>query len=157
MNKTLKRLMALSIAGVMSLGCLTACGKTAGTESDTDSASSGSGGELVIGGIGPLTGGAATYGNAVKNAAELAVKEINEAGGVNGMTLKLNFQDDEHNAQKAINAYNVLKDANMKILMGTVTSAPCIAVAELTEEDNIFQITPSGSAVDSISGKNAFR
>lgn len=161
MNKTLKRLMALSIAGVMSLGCLTACGKTAGTESDTDSASSGgaqtSGGELVIGGIGPLTGGAATYGNAVKNAAELAVKEINEAGGVNGMTLKLNFQDDEHNAQKSINAYNVLKDANMKILMGTVTSAPCIAVAELTEEDNIFQITPSGSAVDSISGKNAFR
>ena len=110
-----------------------------------------------IGGIGPTTGGAAVYGQAVKNAAELAVDEINAAGGVNGVQLEFQFQDDEHDAEKAVNAYNALKDWGMQILMGTVTSAPCIAVVEKSQADNMFQLTPSGSAVESIAYDNAFR
>jgi len=87
----------------------------------------------------------------------LAVDEVNAAGGVNGMTLKLNFQDDAHDPEKAVNAYNTLMDAGMKVLLGTVTSKPCIAVGEESKKDGILQVTPSGSAVDCIKYDNAFR
>ena len=113
--------------------------------------------EFVIGGIGPTTGAAATYGEAVKNGAELAVKEINEAGGINGVQVRFEWQDDEHDAEKSVNAYNTLKDKGMQMLMGTVTSGPCTAVVAKTAEDNMFQLTPSGSAVESIKGDHAFR
>ncbi len=142
-----KKILALGLAACMTVPFITGCGNK-NTDSDT----------IVIGGIGPITGGAAVYGIAVKNGAQLAVNEINEAGGVNGIKLVLDFQDDEHDAEKAVNAYNTLKDKNMKALVGTVTSAPCIAVGAETAKDNIFQITPSGSAIDCVtSGDNAFR
>lgn len=142
-----KKILALGLAACMTVPFITGCGNK-NTDSDT----------IVIGGIGPITGGAAVYGIAVKNGAQLAVNEINEAGGVNGIKLVLDFQDDEHDAEKAVNAYNTLKDKNMKALVGTVTSAPCIAVGAETAKDNIFQITPSGSAIDCITaGDNAFR
>ena len=109
-----------------------------------------------IGAIGPMTGAAAVYGNAVMNAAQIAVDEINEAGGVNGVQLEFNPQDDEHDAEKSVNAYNALKDWGMQMLLGSVTSTPCIAVE--AENDNMFLLTPSGSAVDCITaGDNAFR
>ena len=104
-----------------------------------------------------MTGAAAIYGQAVKNGAQLAVDEINAAGGVNGATLELNFQDDEHDAEKAVNAYNTLKDWGMQMLLGTVTSTPCIAVSEKAKDDNMFLLTPSGSAVDCVKYDNAFR
>lgn len=111
-----------------------------------------------IGGIGPMTGAAAVYGNAVMNAAQMAVDEINEAGGVNGAQLEFNAQDDEHDAEKSVNAYNTLKDWGMQMLLGSVTSAPCIAVEAEAVNDNMFLLTPSGSAVDCITaGDNAFR
>lgn len=128
-----------------------AADNTEGGEGATDGAS------FKIGGIGPVTGAAAVYGQAVKNAAQLAVDEINAAGGVNGATIEFNFQDDEHDAEKAVNAYNTLKDWNMQMLLGTVTSTPCTAVVEKSHEDNLFQLTPSGSAVESIQYDNAFR
>ena len=110
-----------------------------------------------IGGIGPISGGAAVYGQAVKNAAEIAVEEINEAGGIGGAQVEFNFQDDEHDAEKSVSAYKTLKDWGMQILMGTVTSTPCIAVSQVAAEDNLFLLTPSGSAVESIAPENAFR
>ncbi|MBQ2752760.1 MAG: ABC transporter substrate-binding protein [Firmicutes bacterium] len=113
--------------------------------------------KLVIGGIGPITGAAATYGTAVMNSAQIAVDEINAAGGINGMEIEFIFQDDEHDAEKSVNAYNSLKDDGMQVLMGTVTSTPCIAVAEVAAQDNMFLLTPSGSAVDCIAYDNAFR
>ena len=115
------------------------------------------GGTFKIGGIGPVTGAAAVYGQAVKNAAQLAVDEINAAGGINGAQIEFNFQDDEHDAEKAVNAYNTLKDWDMQMLLGTVTSTPCTAVVEKTHEDNMFHLTPSVSAVESIQYDNAFR
>lgn len=135
-------------------------GGNSSANADNNSSAGGStvtGGTLKIGGIGPVTGGAAVYGIAVKNAAELAVKEINEAGGINGMTVEFKFEDDVHDAEKSVNAYNTLKDWGMQILMGTVTSTPCQAVVEETHNDNMFQLTPSGSAVESIKYDNAFR
>lgn len=110
-----------------------------------------------IGSIGPMTGAAAAYGTAVMNAAQIAVDEINEAGGINGAQVEFNPQDDEHDAEKAVNAYNSLKDWGMQMLLGTVTSAPCVAVEAEAVNDNMFLLTPSATAIESISGENAFR
>lgn len=130
----------------------------AGCKESGNAAGSGSDDALVIGMIGPLTGGAASYGIAVKNGAQLAVDEINANGGVNGMKLELKSQDDEHDAEKSVNAYNSLKDDGMKALVGTVTSAPCEAVSKVAAEDNMFLITPSGSSINCITaGDNCFR
>lgn len=183
----MKKLLSVVLVLAMSMTFLTGCGNTdtetnndaVDTETTDDAAddateddseetaddaadeetgdAAGSEGTLKIGGIGPTTGDAAVYGLAVKNAAQLAVDEINAAGGVNGMMLELNFQDDESDAEKAVNAYNTLKDWNMQVLVGTVTSTPCIAVAEKSAADNIFQLTPSGSAVECIANDNTFR
>lgn len=149
-----KRLVSFGMA-VMMAASLTACGGSGKTADQKEGAAAGN--VLKIGGIGPLTGGAAVYGIAVKNGAELAVKEINEAGGIGGMQVVFKFEDDEHDAEKSVNAYNTLKDWGMQMLMGTVTSTPGIAVVQKTYEDNMFQLTPSGSAVDCIQYDNAFR
>lgn len=144
--KNIKKVISLALTAVLAASMLTGCG---GNKADSDT--------FRIGGIGPTTGGAAIYGTAVMNAAQLAVDEINAAGGVNGYQLALNFQDDEHDAEKSVNAYNTLRDWGAQIILGSVTSAPCIAVAEKTQADNVFQITPSGTAVDCVKYDNAFR
>lgn len=155
--KRWKSVLAVAAAAAMVVSSFAGCGsKPKETEAQGTEGSSASQ-AFKIGGIGPTTGGAAVYGQAVKNAAELAVDEINAAGGVNGVPFEFQFQDDEHDAEKAVNAYNALKDWGMQILMGTVTSAPCIAVVEKSQADNMFQLTPSGSAVESIAYDNAFR
>ena len=104
-----------------------------------------------------MTGGAALYGLAVQRGAQIAVDEINAAGGINGTQIEFNFQDDEADAEKSVNAYNSLKDWGMQMLMGTVTSTPCVSVAAKTAEDNMFQLTPSGSSVECVQNDNAFR
>lgn len=144
--KKFNKLVSLALASAMAMS-LVACGGSSSGSSDT----------FKIGGIGPITGGAAIYGLAVQNAAQLAVDEINAAGGVNGYKFELNFQDDEHDAEKALNAYNVVKDWGAHVLVGCVTSAPCIAVTEKTKADNMFQLTPSGTAVECTQYDNCFR
>lgn len=99
-----------------------------------------------IGGIGPLTGAAAIYGNSALNAVQMAVDEVNAAGGINGYQVEFNAQDDEHDAEKSVNAYNTLKDWGMQMLVGTVTTTPCIAVAYECANDNLFALTPSASS-----------
>ena len=106
--------------------------------------------------IGPLTGNYETYGRHQRQAIELAVEQINEAGGINGYQVEVKFQDDEHDPEKSVNAYNTLKDWGMQILEGTVTSKPCQAVAAETLNDNMFQLTPSGSSPACVTGDNAF-
>ena len=170
-----KRYLSLGLAAVMAFS-LTACGGSGSSSSesaadsgdtaaeaagDTEAAEEGEaaadGATFKIGAIGPSTGAAAAYGIAVQNGADLAIKEINEAGGINGYQVEYNFQDDENDTEKAVSAYNTLKDWGMQMLVGTTTSNPCIAVVAETAIDNMFQITPSGSAVESISEPNAFR
>ncbi len=136
----MKKFVSAALAAVMSLSCalaFTGCGSTASAD------------KLSIGGIGPTTGDAAIYGNAVKYGAEIAIEEINALGG---LQLELNFQDDANDAEKSVNAYNNLKDWGMQVLMGTVTSTPCAVVAAEANVDRIFAITPSGSSTDIIGG-----
>ena len=157
-----KRFLSLGLAMAMAAS-LTACGSSSSTtETPTAAAAAGestaaSGEVFKIGGIGPVTGAAAVYGLAVKNGAQIAVDEINADGGINGYQIDFQFQDDEHDAEKSVNAYNTLKDWGMQMLMGTVTSAPCVAVADKTMADNMFQITPSGSSVECAQNPNVFR
>lgn len=165
----MKKLVSLLMVAALSASMLTGCGSSndaagssdATTDAATDATAEGTenaaGGTLKIGSIGPLTGSAAVYGTAVANAAQLAVDEVNAAGGVNGMQLELNFQDDECDAEKSVNAYNTLKDWGMQMLVGAVTSGCSIAVSEYSKDDNMFQLTPSGSAVECVQYDNAFR
>ncbi len=125
-------------------------------ESNSNSASEE--GVIKIGSIGPLTGDNAVYGTAVKYGAELAVKEINEAGGINGCKVEFRMEDDVSDAEKAVNAYGVLKDWGMQMLAGTVTSKPCQAVSTYAAEDNMFLLTPSGTSVECLqAGDTLFR
>ena len=156
--KNFKKVLALGLAAVMMLATV-ACGASdapaAGSEAGKNETAKN--GTWNIGGIGPTTGGAAVYGLAVQNGAQIAVDEINAAGGINGAMVEFKFEDDEHNPEKSVNAYNTIKDWGMELLLGTVTSDPSIAVAEETAADNMFQITPSGSAEDCILNENVFR
>lgn len=131
--------------------------ESAAPEADASDNTASASGTFKIGSIGPITGSAAVYGSAVQNAAQLAVDEINAAGGINGVQIEFKFEDDECDAEKSVNAYNTLKDWGMQMLMGTVTSGCSVAVAEKTAEDNMFQLTPSGSSVDCVKYDNAFR
>lgn len=159
----MKKFLSLLLASAMTMSLLVGCAGSSNADSNaakaTDSnAAKATGETFKIGGIGPITGGAAIYGAAVKNGAELAINEINEAGGINGYQIEYNFQDDEADNEKSVNAYNSLKDWGMNMLVGSVTSGCCIAVAAESANDNMFQVTPSGSSVDCINGnENVFQ
>ena len=116
------------------------------------SASAFADGAFKIGTSGPLTGGAAIYGMAVVNAAQIAVDEINAEGGIQ---FEYQAQDDEADSgDKAINAYNTLLDWGMQVMVGTVTSGSGITVSAQANEDRLFMLTPSGSSVDMIDGRD---
>ena len=163
-GNTMKKFVSAALAASMVLS-LAACGSTATASSTTSEAASTAtteGGEAAVGtpiklgGIGPTTGGAAVYGNAVKNAEELAVKEINEAAGET--VFEWQFQDDEHDAEKSVNAYNTLKDWGVQALVGPTTTTPTLAVAAEAANDNLFVLTPSASAQAVIeTGDNVFQ
>ena len=159
MKKFTSVLLAVAMVATMLVGCgAKETAETPATETTTEAATETADAvAFKIGGSGPTTGGAAIYGLAVQRGAQIAVDEINAAGGINGYQIAYNFADDEHDAEKAVNAYNTLKDWGMQMFMGTTTSGPCVAVVENTNADNMFQITPSGTAVDCIKYPNAFR
>lgn len=131
----MKRVVALVLAVLMCMGCLAGCG-AAGTGTGSKNKA------IKIGGTAPLTGGAAVYGNAAKRGAEIAVEEINALGG---LQFELNYADDAHDAEKAVNAYNSVKDWGMQISLGSVTSGPGLATSVKNFEDEIFALTPSAS------------
>ncbi len=148
----MKKALSLFLAAAMCAGMLAGCGGGA----DTNDASNGDSGESTaaafkIGGTGPLTGDAAIYGNAVKNGAQLAVDEINAEGGVQ---FELKMEDDENDPEKAVSAYNALKDWGVQLSLGSVTSKPAEATATENFADRIFALTPSASAPAVTEGKD---
>lgn len=137
--KKFAKIISLVMIAAMLIVCVAGCG---GNNGEDDA--------VKIGAIGPLTGGAAIYGQAVKNGAEIAIEEINALGDIK---FAFQMQDDENDAEKAVNAYNKLKDWNMQISLGCVTTQPCIAVSTEVDADKIFALTPSASSVDVIGGQ----
>ena len=143
------RVLSMVLAAALLTVPLAGCGNTPG----------GSGDEIVIGGLAPLTGSVAQYGVAVNNAVQMAVDDINDKGGLLGKRIKYVFYDEEGDAIKASNAYARLVDQDKIVaLIGDVTSVPCEAVAQKAAADNMPMITPSGTT-ESITnyGKNVFR
>ena len=150
--KMWKKAASLALASALVVS-LAACGSK-----DGGSNSGGSDSDVfMIGGIGPTTGDNAIYGTAVKNGIQLAVDEINADGGINGYQIEYKFEDDQSDSEKSVNAYNTLKDWGMQMLVGTVTSTPCVAVVEESHADNMFQLTPSATTVEAVQYDNAFR
>ena len=152
--KMWKKAASLALASALVVS-LAACGSN-GSDDSKEGSSSGSD-VFMIGGIGPTTGNNAIYGTAVKNGIQLAVDEINADGGINGYQIEYQFEDDQSDSEKSVNAYNTLKDWGMQMLVGTVTSAPCVAVVEESHADNLFQFTPSATTVEAVQYDNAFR
>lgn len=135
--------LAVAMAVTM-VACSNGGTSTNSSSNSAGTASSGAANAIKIGGSGPTTGGAAVYGQAVKNAFELAVEEVNALGGVQ---FEARFEDDAHDTEKAVTAYGVLKDWGMQVSIGTTTSGPGQAVSPLYKEDNIFYLTPSASSL----------
>ena len=156
----MKKLLSLTLALLMVLA-LAACGSTAETTEEAEGTeeaeavetteTAASGDAFKIGGTGPLTGPAAIYGNAAKNGAQIAVDEINALGGIQ---FELRYEDDTHDAEKAVNAYNTLKDWGMQLSLSSVTSKPAEATSVLNLQDRIFGLTPSASSTATIDGKD---
>ena len=133
MKKVFAKVLCLCLCFVMLAGCMVACNKN-----DSEDV-------IVIGLTGPLTGGASIYGIAVRNSAQLAVDEINEAGGLNGIKFKLDMRDDEHKAENVENLYNGLIEDGMQVSLGTVTTKPGLEFKNLSKADNVFFLTPSAT------------
>ncbi|MCQ2561658.1 MAG: ABC transporter substrate-binding protein [Clostridia bacterium] len=134
------------MAVLMVIG-LAACGESKPAEPAADGAAE----AIKIGATGPLTGGAAIYGMAVKNGATIAVEELNAKGG---MQIAFNMEDDTHDPEKAENAYNALVDWGMQLMMGTVTSSPAEVTSADAYADRYFFLTPSASSTNVIDGKD---
>ena len=147
MKSIFKKAFAAVMALSMVLG-LTACGGKNYTAKNT---------EYVIGFSGPLTGPAAVYGVAVQNSAQMAVDEINAAGGLDGVKFKLLATDDTHDATKVAANYASMIEGGMQVSLGTVTTAPGLEFTNLSTEDNVFFITPSASGDDIPKNDNGFQ
>ncbi len=143
----MKKFFAVLLVCMLALTAFTGCG-----EAEDDGSAT-----IKIGGIGPLTGDYSTYGKSVQQGAQIAVDEINEAGGVNGYKFELLFEDDQADPEKAVTAYATLMDEEMNVSMGGVTSGSCVAVTEEVVKDGLLMITPSGSQLECTQYDNCFR
>ena len=160
----MKKYLAFAMALAMVAACFAGCGNSSAPAATTAPANNAAPAETAgaaapasvkIGMSGPLTGGASAYGLAVKAGMEVAVEEINAMGG---LQIEFNAQDDEADGEKAISAYNTLKDWGMQVMAGNVTSGAANAVAPETAADSIFNITPSASASSvAEAGDNVFQ
>jgi len=132
--------LALAVITIFSAVSLVSCGQEQNYASENT--------EFYIGVSGPLTGGAATYGLAVQNAAQMAVEEINAAGGINGMKFKIVAKDDKHDPTNVTTTYSTMFEEGMQVSLGCVTTKPGLEFSKLSAEDNVFFLTPSASGDD---------
>ncbi len=158
----MKKVLAFTMALAMVAASFAGCGNSSSTSTAATTAAAGEtaaavqgNGTVKIGMSGPLTGGASAYGLAVKAGMEIAVEEINAK---DGLQLEFNAQDDEADGEKAVSAYNVLKDWGMQVMAGQVTTGAALAVAPESVSDNMFNLTPSASAESlATTGDNIFQ
>lgn len=150
-----KKILAVVLVCVMAVFCLAGCGQNNGASSSGYTSENT---EFVIGCTGPLTGDASSYGISVQEGAKLAIRQINEAGGLNGYKFKFDMKDDKATAADAATGYDTLFEAGMQASIGSVTSGSADSFASKAVEDNVFFLTPSASAANVIADRdNAFR
>lgn len=150
----MKKFLCMMMAVLMVLA-MAACGGEPANNGGNDTPDATT---VKIGDIGPLTGAYANYGLSEKNGAELAVKELNEAGGIAGKQIELSYQDSQGESESAVNAYGKLMDWGMEVSLGCVLSGENASVVAAARDDDVLLITPSGSADKCIDGNDkAFR
>lgn len=151
MKNVFKKVVSFTLAAALTVGsmfALASCGKK-NYAKDNET--------IKIGVSGPLTGGAAKYGIAVKNSAKMAIDEINAAGGLYGMKFELLALDDEHKKENVTTTYSAMYEDGMQISLGTVTTAPGLEFKELSKDDNVFVLTPSATGDDIVEYSNAYQ
>ncbi|RPF49100.1 amino acid/amide ABC transporter substrate-binding protein (HAAT family) [Hydrogenoanaerobacterium saccharovorans] len=156
----MKKLLAMALATVIAAGMVTGCASKSNSSdgSATGSSAPASGEALKLGVLAPLTGEVSVYGVAAKNGIELAIEEINKAGGILGSQIELMIEDEKGDVSEAVNGYNKLMSKGMVALLGDVTSKPTMAVAELAAADGLPMITATGTALPITTyGPNVFR
>lgn len=128
----MKKLIAMSCAAfaLLAVGCSKNDGNT-----------------VKIGGVAPLSGAVAVYGVECKNGIDLAVEEINAAGGINGKQVQFVCEDDEGAPDKTVNAFKKLttKDG-IKVVIGSLTSGCTQAITTLAQAGKVIQIAPAATA-----------
>lgn len=151
----MKKFVSLIMVCAMCFCLLAGCGGSkAPAASEAPAAETSEGASFMFGGIGPITGENAIYGQAVMNGAQIAVDEINAAGGVNGSPVQFRFEDDVADGETSVNAYNNLMDWGMQALVGPTTSGAAISVSAKVYEERVFALTPSASSTDVTAGKD---
>ncbi len=151
----MKKFVLLVMVCAMCFCLLAGCGGSkAPAASEAPAAETSEGASFMFGGIGPITGENAIYGQAVMNGAQIAVDEINAAGGVNGSPVQFRFEDDVADGETSVNAYNNLMDWGMQALVGPTTSGAAISVSAKVYEERVFALTPSASSTDVTAGKD---
>lgn len=154
MKKSMKKMMAFGLSAVLGMSCLTGCGNGgSGSGKGSGDNYTANNTEFFIGGTGPLTGDASSYGMSVQNGAKLAIKEINDAGGLNGIKFKFDMKDDKATAADAATGYDTLYEAGMQASIGATTSGSCDSFASKAAEDEVFVLTPSASAANVIANR----
>ncbi len=143
----MKKILALALALLMIVGC---CATLASCKKDEDADT------IKIGLSGPLTGDASIYGTAVKNSAQMAIDEINEAGGLNGIKFELLSYDDQADPSKVATNYADMVEKGMHVALGCVTTGACLEFADLSK-DEVFFLTPSASGDDVPKHDNAYQ
>ena len=150
-NKNMKKRVFAMLLAMAMVFSLMACGSK-------DKSGGGDGDTIRLGGVGPLTGGYANYGLSVQHGAELAAKEINAGGGVNGKMLEVQFQDSQGDPESAVAAYGKLMDWGMNVSLGAVLSGETASVVAAAKADDMFIMETTGSADKCIDGNDkAFR
>ncbi len=114
-------------------------------------------GNFVIGATAPLTGDGSVYGISIKNSAQMAVDEINAAGGLYGAKLTLLIEDDKQDISTINDCYNRLKNSGMCVSMGSATTKQCLEFTKFSNADNIFIMTPSASGDEITTNKNVYQ
>lgn len=143
------KILTVALSIVLCLGMFAGCGGEVNYAANNT--------EFIIGVSGPLTGGAAMYGNAVVNSAQMAVDEINAAGGLNGVMFKLVSMDDMNDATKISTNYSSMYEGGMQVSLGTVTTQPGLEFKNLSADDNVFFLTPSASGDDIPANPNGYQ
>ena len=165
-----KKVLSILLSAAMVAAMVSGCGsKDEGsssadsadkTEASSDDAAASDAtyeGTIKIGVVGPFSGSSAMVGDTEKKGVELAAKQINENGGINGMTIELIEEDDQQDPKTAVSAINKLVSSDEVVAaVGTVNSSCTLAMMDVTENNEIPLVTPISSGVAITDPSNSY-
>ena len=138
-KKKKSRLAALLIGGLMAFGIFSGCGGD----------SAGNANEIIVGSNFELTGNHAQYGSNANNGFKLAIKEANEAGGINGKKIKVVEADAKSETAESVNAATkLISDDMVKVIVGPAVTANVIAESDVAAQNKIPVIAPAATNPD---------